>query len=737
MKKVFTLLALLTCFLGANAQGGHWERVASIDFSTFSAFPHYVMGYVPEFDNGCMTDYGANYGYKTDDEMVEFTDGTEVGTVTHSNGTVYHKVQLNSPGWHQYFVITGFDTKIDGKYKVVAKVKASEACSFNVEMRWSWSENPVGANVSIPEGSDFQEVEWEYSGIGGTRCDLIAQPGGFTGTIEWQSVTVYEWQKDNQKPKEWKGLLENGDAEKPWGDLADVRFNDMENNYKICAWGKQKGTNVNADGGSDPFPATIEEDPSDPSNHVFVVHGAKADSPKDANGNNAWEWDNQFWIEAPREIAGGEKVHVHFRYKASQNAKAGTQIHHQSPSDYLHWQCIGNVDFTTEWQEFDKDVIWDSNGDKGWSICFNLNVSVQDPMDFYFDDLQISELVLEEGYFVSGINTNTTNSYDDLDTAIQFVEGEDPAGDPCLVATVGEKGNSDTFVDQLIISTKRGDDEAYKAASLLTTSKIVLGEWIDYEASRLAKIDLPGLGAWNIYLDPEYSSLLFELVDGELYEEPDPIDIVTNASEIVVNATEREYTEAEAAEAGIDKPENPGQPWDNQLFIKANRILKTGEATVIEFDYVANMEAKTSTQCHAQPGDYRGGGVGEVNFTTELQHFKADFVVPSHEKNDIQTMVFNLAEIKDACNYTIKNVKWYLKYDEEGKTLENLINETGQENFSYKVGAGAIVPADPTGIENIVNDKKASAVTYNLAGQRVSKDYKGIVIKNGAKYIAK
>ena len=92
---------------------------------------------------------------------------------------------------------------------------------------------------------------------------------------------------------------------------------------------------------------------------------------------------------------------------------------------------------------------------------------------------------------------------------------------------------------------------------------------------------------WNIYLDPEYSSLLFELVDGELYEEPDPIDIVTNASEIVVNAQEREYTEAEAAEAGIDKPENPGQPWDNQLFIKANRILKTGEATVLYYRIAA------------------------------------------------------------------------------------------------------------------------------------------------------
>ena len=36
-----------------------------------------------------------------------------------------------------------------------------------------------------------------------------------------------------------------------------------------------------------------------------------------------------------------------------------------------------------------------------------------------------------------------------------------------------------------------------------------------------------------------------------------------------------------------------------------------------------------------------------------------------------------------------------------------------------------------------MNDKKVPNAIYNLAGQRVSKEYKGIVIKNGAKYIAK
>ena len=102
----------------------------------------------------------------------------------------------------------------------------------------------------------------------------------------------------------------------------------------------------------------------------------------------------------------------------------------------------------------------------------------------------------------------------------------------------------------------------------------------------------------------------------------------------------------------------------------------------------------------------------------------------------MKSIAFNMAEIKEACDYEITNVEWFLKYDEAGKTMENLINETGSENFYVKEGAGT----DPhTGIKSVVNknNKINSDAIYNLSGQRVSKDYKGIVIKNGNKYIAK
>ena len=43
-----------------------------------------------------------------------------------------------------------------------------------------------------------------------------------------------------------------------------------------------------------------------------------------------------------------------------------------------------------------------------------------------------------------------------------------------------------------------------------------------------------------------------------------------------------------------------------------------------------------------------------------------------------------------------------------------------------------------TGISSVENKvEKADAPVYNLAGQLVGKDYKGLVIKNGKKFVIK
>ena len=740
MKKLFTLVALLSMFLGANA--AEWKTDYTIDYSTYTGFPFYVMGYVPEWVNGVMTDCGATYRYETQENLDGDGDGkwkdgeSSVGEVTTQGGTVYQKVTGAGPYWHQYFMADGINTgDMADVYTVKALVKASAAVTINVNMGWGWgSGEQAAASVTIPQSDDFVEVEWEYSGIGGASCNLVAQPGTFEGTIEWKSLEVGHYQKES-RPTVWQEWLTSdgkpvvvettsaaiptymGNAEKPWGDLANVKFNDQDNNFKVCAWSKERMVNVNENEGWDPFPATIE---SVDGSNVFVCHGKAAITEGDAAA-----WDNQFWIQSPKAWKEGDQLKIHFRYKCSkESVKTNTQVHKQNPSDYLIWHAIGDITFTNEWQEFDGTMTMGSDMAGGWSIAFNLNADDKDAIDFYFDDLSWQSMVLDEGYFVAGCNTTTGSSYD-FDIATQFVEDEE-AG--CLVAVVGAKND---YVDQVMISTVRGNDAAFKSNTLKPNGTIENNpdQWLDYTASAQAKLALPGLGIWKIYIDTEYDAMAFEMLEGQ---EVVLKDIITNESEVVVNALERDWR-------GTDNDGNPieeggvgeGQPWDNQFWIIANRALDAGEATVVKFQYKATKAAKASTQSHGEPGAYlHWAAIGDVNFTTDWQDFEASFA-PASEANGMKSIAFNLAEIKDANDYSFRNFQWYLASDQEGKTRENLINKDGLTNFAWKVVGGEIV----TGIKEVATKKNVTTATYNLAGQRVSDSFKGIVIKDGKKFV--
>ena len=699
MKKLFTLVALLAVFMGAKAE---WVEDYKIDYSNNTGFPFYVMGYVPEWVDGVMTDYGANYRYATQAELdgdgdAKWKDGeSSVGTVTTQGGVEYQKVTGAGPYWHQYFIADGIPTELDGTYTVKAMVKASEPVSINVNMGWGWgSGQQASASVTIP--SEWTEVEWEYSGIGGTSCNLVAQPGTFTGTIEWKYVTVSHNAKP-PRPTVWQEWLTSdgqpvivddspiatymGNAETPWAD-PNVKFNDQSQNYLICAWGKEKGINMNDDGGWDPFPATIEEVDG---SHVFVVHGKVADTEGDASA-----WDNQFWIQSPKAWKSGDQVKIHFRYKASKNVTVATQCHKQNPSDYLIWHAIGDVSFTEEWQDFDgvMNIADDMGGT--WSIAFQLNQNDKDAIDFYFDDLSWQSMKLDEGYFVAGCNTTEGLEYD-FDNAVQFEYDESLE---CYTAVIGEKG---AYVDQIMISTVRGNDAAFKGNTLKPAGTITNDpdNWLDYTEASLAKLSLPGSGIWKIYLDDAYKSMAFEMLEGIDIR---PIEINPNPTVVVVNAPERDdLTDGEDGTVK-EEPGGTGQPWDSQFWIVANRQLSTGEVTILQFKYKSATAAKTSTQCHADPGSYlHWAAIGDVNFTEEWQDFETTFTVPG-EANNMKSIAFNMSEIKAANKYEIKDVVWKT---EDGR--ESLINQEGADNFYVKEGAGDTphVFVDPDGISSVV-----------------------------------
>lgn len=684
MKKLFTLFALLVLALGANAK----EIVdVEVDFSKMA--------------DGSEIKF---YGWGASESAR--------ARLSIQNGCLhFHSEEATDPSWDcQFFPIGGVDAEVGVVYTLHYKIKGSVA--QNVSML-GFGLTPYG---QFPITTDWVEGTVDYEAAN-SEGNLLMQCGDYVGDWDIAYLKITHEGKE-ERPVEWIEQLENGDAEKPWAD-PNVRFNDQENNFKICAWAKEKGRNMNESDGWDPFPADIEEVDG---SHVFVVHGQVADTEGDPSA-----WDNQFWIQSPKMLKVGSQFKLHFRYKASEAATTNTQFHHQNPSDYVHWQAIGDINFTTEWQEYDGVVTVPDAATDAWSIAFNLNPQNKNAVNFYFDDLSLSLMKLDEGYFVASSNTSTGIEYD-FDNATEFTVDDD-----LIVATVGTKGKQDTWVNEVMISTVRGNDRAFKSATLKPTGTVVNDPdtWLDYTEGSNAKIKLPAAGVWTISIDTEGKQMNFVKLEGE--QDQEPLDIKPNTSVVVVHGQERDDladtdTEVREEEGGS------GQPWDNQFFILANRTLEAGEVTVLEFDYQSTVEAKTTTQCHGAPGAYMHWScIGDVNFTPEMQHFSTTFTVPS-EANGMQSIAFNMAEIKAACDYTITNVVWKLE-----DNTETLINETGVENFIVKEGAGTEphVYVDPTGINNTVVDSNVSTAAYNLAGQRVSNSYKGIVVKNGKKFIVK
>lgn len=89
-------------------------------------------------------------------------------------------------------------------------------------------------------------------------------------------------------------------------------------------------------------------------------------------------------------------------------------------------------------------------------------------------------------------------------------------------------------------------------------------------------------------------------------------------------------------------------------------------------------------------------------------------------------------------NYTFKTATISLsKY--AGKKIQFAFKyvSTSEHAGTWEVKNVSVKDKNATNISNIKADTNADSPLYNLAGQRVSKSYKGVVIKNGKKVLVK
>lgn len=106
------------------------------------------------------------------------------------------------------------------------------------------------------------------------------------------------------------------------------------------------------------------------------------------------DWDTQFFIHLDEPIPPGQSISVSFDYRASEDMYTAyaTQCH-AAPHDYIHWACIGNPVFKTEWQTYHATITVDatmSPADKLFqTIAFNLAVT-DHPVTIYIDNVHVT-----------------------------------------------------------------------------------------------------------------------------------------------------------------------------------------------------------------------------------------------------------------------------------------------------------------------------------------------------------
>lgn len=686
MKKLFTLFALLAMVLSASAK----EVIDSeIDFTKVSEYKDYLWN---------------NAEAKA---RITIQDGCLHFESTEKTGNNWDCQFSPLPG------VQGMEEEL--VYKVTIKIKGSP--NARIAAHLAGTDN-YGA-IEITEDWSVQEIEYPCKDPKGPYSSnhlLNIQCGDFVGYYDIEYIKITHEEEESGNITEWKENLVNGNAEGEYGEIA-------------CVQSQEFGMHLDENGNRQIHDADIE---TIDGNKVFVSHAKAVDPPLlweedgeqwgqphsagDPKPDNVWQ--NQMFIVFPRAMKNGEVYTLSFRYKASKAAKVSTQGH-ALPGQYISGGGLGELSFTTEWQTVEKKITAQSNNDgtlDEQSIAFNLGQEYYDQdVDFYLDDISMKTMVLEEGYFVAAINTGNELAKYDYQNAIKFNAEKDEDGYDILKAVVGTVGDETSWVNEIMISTVRGDDKMFQV-NAIKPDKVVNDPdaWFAYKPLSKYKIGLPANGVWQIIISEEEGQINFIKLDGEADREPQVI--VANPTEVIVNATEK----------------GEGNPWDNQFFILGNRTLKVGEVVVVEFEYKAEKDAPIGSQSTKGLGEYLGGAWPALEATTEYQTFTQTFEVKQAGQS---SFTFNLSEFADANTYYFKNIV-FCNADRD----ESLIDMVGTTSLYVKEGANTAAYEFGTENPNAINNvtvKATSNATYNLAGQRVSKEYKGIAIKNGQKFIVK
>ena len=348
-----SLVTLLLLFVAGSMSAQSLKVILERDYSTTDSYPYYWMGdkdgdaaKQPFFCNGTA--------------VVEITDG--------ALRIANNEVQANNYDL-QPFVLDWFNTTEGEDYVIRVWMKAEMDGSANLSIgTWGTSGN---ATLEFKQSDDYVMYSVNHTAaVTSTGNDehILWQMGSTVGAVYIQKIQILQMGEDKPVLSSWgtwKPLINNSDME---GDDVSSFFAKIDRD------------------GTDPVPNAVISDGVgyDGSRGIMVAATAKVEQA----------WDNQFWFRFNEPLEANTQYRVKFDYKADLSGNVATQAHAE-PGDYIHYELLGNISFTGDWQTYEKNDLKvtssqakNGNGNKFQSVAFNLN-DIADANNYYFDNIYV------------------------------------------------------------------------------------------------------------------------------------------------------------------------------------------------------------------------------------------------------------------------------------------------------------------------------------------------------------
>ena len=433
MKKFFTLIAAAMLSSGAFAQSP-WVNLVTHGDMEGAADPMWSSFWCHDWRQG--VEFNPESGQKYDDpnpnatvenppcmfqgfaEIVEDPanpdnhcarviirtkeEADATGTATTDSGN-------NKPDWCEWdsqFFVYATETIPEGKeIRLTLKVKAEKAGSFQTQAHYA----PGDYNFYQLFGDVQYDTEWKKVELTAKVNSNHTQEsnGKFFQSVAFNLSTMQDGNtiyfddvrleiRDPKGPEEfdrWFEMLRHGTLSA-----------DKVGNYTTF-------TGRDAMNGND-LPCRIVADPVDgePALNVSAVawEGTETVPDLDSDGNQKvdddgnplfkdqqyWykngekqtvldDWQTQFFVTVPHKFVPNSQYRLVMWYRADKEASVSTQLH-TMPGSYVHWDAIGTLNCTPEWQYLEVEQAMLEQGEGCQTIAFNCNIFKDEPNEYYF-----------------------------------------------------------------------------------------------------------------------------------------------------------------------------------------------------------------------------------------------------------------------------------------------------------------------------------------------------------------